>query len=139
MKKPRAVFLGFAFAVAGCATTPVPESAASAVPPDRLYAPALARPVSGGGTITVRRDSGMLGAGCSARVWIDGQPAADLWPSERVAIHVEAGEHIVSAQGNALCTGALLEVPANVKPGRESRLRIGYGANGQFILSPTAF
>lgn len=143
MKTARSLWLGVAVAaLAGCSTTPVPDSAASAVPSDRLYGPALARPVSGGGSITVRRDSGLLGGGCSVRVWINGQPAADLWPSERVAIPVGAGEHIVSAQGNAICTGALLEVPAHVKPGREARFRIGYGGGSggaQFILAPTAF
>ena len=139
MKSVRLLGVAFAVAIVGCATTPVPDSAASAVPQDRLYAPALARPVTGGGSINVRRDSGLMGSACSTRVWIDGQPAADLRSSERITIHVEAGDHIVSAQPNALCAGGLVEAQAVVKPGRTARFRVGYGTNGDFILAPTAF
>lgn len=131
--------LAFAIAIVGCATTPVPDSATSSVPTDRLYAPAMARPVTGGGSINVRRDSGLMGSACSTRVWINGQPAADLRTSERITIHVEAGDHIVSAQPNALCAGGLVEAQAVVRPGRTARFRVGYGTNGDFILAPTAF
>jgi hypothetical protein len=139
--KMRALVLASLAAIGqvGCATSPVPASAAVAVPQDRLFPPALARPVADGGTIVVTRDSGANSSACSARVWINGQPAADVRTSERVTVHVAVGEHIVSAQPNGICPGGLLEVQARVSTGKTVRFRIGYGTNAEFILAPTAF
>jgi hypothetical protein len=125
--------------IAGCSTTPVPSSSAAAVPAERLLPAANQQPVAGGGSISVTRDSGMMGAACSVRVWIDGVPVADIRTAERVRVNVTAGDHIVSAQPNAICAGGLVEVAASVKPGRDSRFRIGAGHNGEVILVPTAF
>lgn len=130
--------LALAAALSACSTTPA-TTGVTPVPADRLLAAAKAAPVPGGGSIRVTRDSGLMGAACSTRVWIDGEPVADLRPSERVVVHVPSGERIVSAQPNAICAGGLVEVQANVRSGRESRFRVGAGHNGEVILAPTAF
>lgn len=129
----------FAIAIAGCATSPSPDAFVSVVPAERTFPAASARPTEGGGSIAVKRDAGLMGSACSARVWIDGQPVADLRQSERITVHVDAGEHIVSAQPNGICAGGLVEGQAAVKPGRTARFRIGYGTNGDFLIAPTAF
>lgn len=128
-----------AFALTGCATQPVRTSEAVAVPRDRILAPELLEEVKGHGGVIVKRDSGIGGSGCSARLFVNAKPAADLRSSERVILYLPAGDHILSAQPNGLCGGGMAEARVRVTPLETATFRMGYGTAGDFMLTPTAF
>lgn len=134
-----AAIVSGALLMAACATTPVPTSEASFVPSDRILEPKLLQPSSGTGLVTVKRDSGFAGSACSARIFVNGNPVADIRPIEKVVLHLAEGEHILSAQPNGLCGGGMSEVKATVKAGSNSSFRVSYGSAGEFLISPTAF
>ena len=133
-------FLFFAaFALLGCATQPVSTAEAVPVPPDRILAPELLQQADGRGTVIVKRDSGKMGSGCSARLFVDAKPAADLRTSERVTLHLPGGDHILSAQPNGLCGGGMVETSVRVTPLKTHTFRMGYGTAMDFTFTPTAF
>lgn len=125
--------------LAGCATRPMATSEASPVPDDRLVSTAFQRPSAGTGQLLVKRDGGLMGSACSTRIFVDGDPVADIRQGEKLQLYVPIGEHIVSAWPNGICGGGMTEVQAKVQADRPVRFRVGYGSNGDFSMSPTAF
>lgn len=123
----------------GCATQPVSTAVAVPVPRDRILAPELLQQEDGRGAVIIKRDSGFGGSGCSARVFVNAKPAADLRPSERVVLHLPVGDHILSAQPNGICGGGMVETRVRVTPTETATFRMGYGTAGDFTFTPTAF
>lgn len=141
MKKvtlPSSLFL-IAVALAGCATQPVSIAEAVPVPRERILSSEFLQPIEGSGTVIVKRDSGIVGSGCSARLFVDAKAIADLRTSERVTLYLQTGEHILSAQPNGLCGGGMVEVRVRATSRETATFRMGYGTAGDFTLSPTAF
>ena len=101
--------------------------------------PELLQQGEGRGAVVVKRDSGFGGSACSARLFVDAKPAADLRASERVVLHLSAGDHILSAQPNGMCGGGMVETRVRVSPHETATFRMGYGTAGDFTLTPTAF
>ena len=128
-----------ASALIGCATQPVSTAVAAPVPRDRILAPELLQQKDGLGAVIIKRDSGFAGSGCSARVFVDAKPAADLRPSEQVVLHLSTGDHILSAQPNGVCGGGMVETRVRVTPTETAIFRMGYGTAGDFTFTPTAF
>lgn len=126
-------------ALIGCATQPVSTTQAVPVPPDRILTPELLQQSEGRGAVIVKRDSGLGGSGCSARLFVNAKPTADLRPSERVVLYLIPGDYILSAQPNGLCGGGLVETRVRVTPQETATLRMGYGSAGDFTFTPTAF
>jgi hypothetical protein len=122
---------------AGCATQPVPNSGATATAV--VHNTALTSPRPGTTPVTVKRDSGFLGAACATRVFINATPIADIRPTEKVVAYLAEGDHIVSASPTGICGGALREVRVSVKAGAPVNVRVGYGAGGDMVLDVTAF
>lgn len=133
------ILLLMASALTGCATKPVSTAETVHVPRDRILAPELLQQADGRGAVTVKRDSGLGGSGCSARLFVDAKPAADLRPSERVVLYLPAGDHILSAQPNGLCGGGMVETRVRVAGHETATFRMGYGTAGDFTFTPTAF
>jgi hypothetical protein len=133
------IFLLIAFALTGCATQPVSTAEAVPVPRERILSPELLQQADGRGTVIVKRDSGIGGSGCSARLFVDAKPTADLRPSERVVLHLPDGDHILSAQPNGLCGGGMVETRVRVTSLETATFPMGYGTAGDFTFTPTAF
>jgi len=126
-------------AAAACATQPVTNQAAKMAPSNQILDPSLltARPDTV--EVTVKRDSGSAGWACSSKIFVDGQPVADLNPSEKAVLHLTKAEHILSATPNGYCGGGLSEVRADLRAGDAASFRVGYGSNGDFFINQTAF
>jgi hypothetical protein len=135
----RLFVIAFALAIAGCATRPVSNAEATAVPSERIIDSKFLEPTADAGIVTVKRDRGFGGSACSSRVFVNAKPVADIRTSEKVVIYLPAGEYIFSAWPNGVCGGGMSEVRANVKAGVELNFRIGYGSNGSFTINATAF
>lgn len=127
------------FILSGCATQPISNSAAIAAPLDRILDRQFLQQAIGTGEVTIKRDSGFGGSACSARIFVDGHPVADIRVSEKVVLYLPEGDHILSAWPNGICGGGMTEVKAIIKAGVQSSFRIGYGSNGDFSINPTAF
>lgn len=125
----------------GCATSPVSVGEATPAPANRVSA--YQKPVDGGGTIIVTRDSGFPGGGCFATVFLNGQPVAKLDPKEKASFKVPAGEWMVGAalEGKALCAlnPERLEAEAIIRPGQTKKYRIYTSADGDVGVMPTTF
>lgn len=127
------------FVITGCATQPIPNSAAVSVPSERVIDSKYLQPIPEGGQVTVKRDGGALGSMCSTRVFINAKPIADIRVSEKVVLYLAYGEYIFSTSSNGICGGGVSELRSSVKVGDELNFRIGYGASGDITISPTAF
>ncbi|RYM60033.1 hypothetical protein BSR03_16405 [Serratia proteamaculans] len=92
--------IAFVIAIAflsGCATQAVFPDQARPAPKERIFK--YQSPIKDGAKLIIVRDSGMLGAGCFAGVYIDGVRSASLNPGERVDLYLPAGEHNIAMKG----------------------------------------
>lgn len=94
-----ALLIGCASLLAACASSPVPTAQAKPVPSDRVFAPAVwLTPCSDCGRLVIKRDGGtMIGAGSSEHALLNGKKIADLWPGEKLTLHLPPGHYVLSA------------------------------------------
>jgi hypothetical protein len=133
------LLLALTTAIIGCATTPVPNSEASLVSTGSVLNHRLLDARPGTSQVTIKRDSGFFGGGCSVRIFVNGEPLADIRTSEKVVIYLPEGDHMFGSRPNGICAGGTSEVKASVKPGIPLNLRVAYGSNGEFFMNVTAF
>lgn len=134
-----------ALLLGGCATTPVPMSAAKQAPPDRV----LAFQITGGdktATVTVIRDEGYIGSGCFYAVHIDKVLAARLDVAEYARFYVQPGEIVLRVgrdpQGAGLCGVQLdnwTQRETLLKPGEQKFFRLSIDTNGKLDIQRTDF
>lgn len=126
--------------LAGCATSPVPNSQALKAPSDRLLAHQTELPDAG--RITVIRDSGMLGGGCFATVFINGERAAKLNPKEKATFILPPGEWVIGAalEGAGLCgvNEKRTEAETQLKQGQDKFFRIFSTPDAGLDVRPTS-
>ena len=125
--------------VIGCATTPVPTSAARDVPRARVLNVALLERKEALGQVVVKRDEGFSASACNSRVFANGAPVAEIAPGEKVIFYLPEGEQMLAAVATGICAGGLVEAKASVSRSRPAVFRISYGSSGEFSIQPTAF
>lgn len=120
--------------LAGCATSPISADKADPVPSSRLFA-------FGGqaeAQLIVTRDSGLYGAGCNYRLYIDGTLSAEFASGEVAKFGIKPGKHIIGLKPSAACGGwGLVERELEVRAGEVIRRRITLSGDS-FDISPTA-
>jgi len=126
--------------LAGCATSPVPSTQAVNAPADRLLAHQA--DLTGAGKITVIRDSGFLGSGCYATIFLNGDRAAKLDQKEKATFILPPGEWVVGAalEGSGLC-GAnekRTETETILKQGQEKYFRVFSAPEAGLDVRPTS-
>jgi hypothetical protein len=126
-------------ALIGCATEPVATSAAQPVPNDRILLSKLTSPTPGSGSLIFKRDTGLNNSACNFRLFLDGQPFADIDTGEKVQIHPQAGEHIIGARSNGICFAGNAESVTTLEPGQTRTYRVSVGSGGELKIQPTAF
>lgn len=130
-------------ALCGCATSPVSAADTEPVPSERMLEPKYLQESPDTGTLSVKRDAGFLGKGCSVRLAIDEQPVADFRASERLVLHLPAGEHLltVAIKHSGLCglgnAGGVAEARTVVTGSTAVAYRIAIGSGGDLALYPT--
>lgn len=122
---------------AACATAPLRPSDAERVQPARF-----AEPNEGTGAITVTRDGGTHGMGCSIEVQIEGETVGTLWRRQTMTLHLPPGEVIVAVKPKSPCGimdagRGLREAEVNLRASRPLFFRVGYSANGLVQFSRT--
>jgi hypothetical protein len=134
----KSVFLALAIAAcAGCATQPVSDSNASLVPGKRIVDSTYLEAKPGTGQVTLKRDSGIIGAACSVRLFVDAKPIADIRTSEKVVLHLPPAEYVFSAEPH--CGGGMREIHGTVRSGEAIAFRVAYGGSLDFAINATAF
>lgn len=123
----------------GCATTPTPTAAAVNVPASRILAPSFLEKQDGLGLVVIKRDEGFSASACNTRIFVNGQPVADISTGEKVSIYLPEGEAMLAAQAKGICIGGLVEAKVMVTKNRATVFRVSYGSSGEFSLQPTAF
>lgn len=119
--------------VAGCASQPTPVQSTG----QSSYLQAA----PGTGSVSIKRDSADMVAACSLVVLVDDVPAADLGLSERVVLHLPAGDHVLSVKERASAECRGVNVPkarAQIAAGGFSGYQLGM-ANGGMAITPAAF
>jgi hypothetical protein len=129
-----------AMVLVGCATTPVPSSSATPVPPERILAPEFTRPHQGLAMLVVTRDRGFLMSACEATVFIDGFKVAKLLQAEQIRLFIEEGDHLVGASAEAgICLGGSDQESIKVTRAKPVLLRIAAGNGLGIQIEPSAF
>ena len=123
----------------GCASSPTNFSNAKPVKEKNILNSYYSVRFDDYSKITIKRDSGFTGSGCSSRVYVDGNKLADLDVSEFFSFYLPSGNHIISSHPNGLCGGGLYEVGITVDKNENLNYRIGYGSSGDYFIVPTAF
>ena len=128
--------------LAGCATSPVPSDKARPAPSDRVSG--YQKTVPGGSTLIVTRDTGFLGGGCFATIFLNGAPVAKLDTGEKAVFQVPSGEWLLGAalDGSALCAAnpERMETSVVLKQGQQKKFRVFLPAGGGSIaVQPSSF
>jgi len=127
-------------ALAACATEPVTDLHAKFVQGQKVLDRSFVDGSRGKAAIVVKRDSGLLGSGCSATVLIGGNRVALLDPGEAVMLQLPEGDFVVGAANNGgLCGSQIAEVKVAARNASLTKVRIGYGASMAFTISETAY
>lgn len=139
MKKTWSLLV-LALLMSGCATTPVPISAAKQAPTDRV----LGFQIAAGdktATLTVIRDEGFVGSACYTAVYINRVLAARLDVAEFVRFYVDPGEIVLRAgwdpQGEGLCGFSQdnwTQRETFLKPGEQKSFRLSIDINAKLDI-----
>ena len=125
--------------LSSCATTPVQTASAVSVPVARVLAPSFLKRTDGYGTVVIKRDEGLSASACNTRIFVNGQPIAEISPGEKVTFYLPEGESMLAAEAKGICIGGLVEARVQVSRSRTSIFRVSYGSSGEFSLQPTMF
>jgi len=124
----------------GCATTPVATSDASPVTPNRVFAGEQLTGRPGKATLIIKRDSGFQGSACYLRIFVDSAPVADLDRGEKVVLHLEPGDHLLTVSPNSIvCGRRVATTNAVLIGGQTATFRIGYGLIELFVQPGGSF
>ncbi len=126
----------------GCGTTPTKLSDATLVPKSRVISHNAFNVDENrsSGLITISRDGGgFVGQGNYYRVYVDGNPIADLDRGEYFTINVSEGRHILSVESVGLYRDAIKEINIIVLPNDRLKFRVGANHAGDYFINPTAF
>ena len=111
--------------LAGCSTSPVTESTATPVPPDRVYSESLLKERANTAKVSFFRDSGFRGAGCTLTVLISGERAFALRPAEFGIVYLKPGKYFFGMEtGGGLCPNISESQNTILEAGAEETYRI---------------
>jgi len=130
------------FLISGCSTQAVKTSDANFVTAERILDSSYTKYTDNTQLIIVKRDSGNKGLLCTSRLFVDGQPVADLKTSDKVNLYLKPGEHILSVDllGLSIMCGKMnAETEVNVVQGVKQEYRIGVTVNAELFIQKTGY
>ena len=133
----RFVFLVFLATALTACIAPVPPGANGA-PARLILDPLVTRRNASAGILAVRRDPTTVGEECRHRIFLDGNPVADLRPNEVIKIYALPGRHVLRAeQTGSSCHGGN-ELAAISERGKWRTFKTTPMASNGMVLSSTA-
>lgn len=128
MKAMRCI-MGFALTgsilLAGCSTADNHDTAIKDAVANRVF---LYQAPGGDATLSIVRDNGLFGGGCSSQIYIDDKYAAELEIGEQAAFHIPSGSHAISLQNSGACR----------KPGDNARVDTTLAAGDNITMQVNA-
>jgi hypothetical protein len=121
-----------ALLVTGCAAPAAVDGGGS--PARLILDPSLTRRNPSAGLLTVRRDATTLDEDCRHRIFLDGNPVADLRPNEVITIYAAPGHHVLRAEETGSSCHGGNEVAAVSERGR-GRLFVTAASPGGTLLT----
>ncbi|MEP9115536.1 hypothetical protein ABKU46_22340 (plasmid) [Enterobacter hormaechei] len=123
--------------LSACSSRPVSVADAKPAPQARVFKYQTSAPT----TLVVMRDKGIIGAGCDASIFINGETVAKLETGEKATFHLDAGQWIVGAslEGTGLCAlnPARQERETITKAGETKVFRVFTSNAGEIDILPT--
>jgi hypothetical protein len=93
--------------ITGCATKAINTQEAIPVPKERILNRKYLSASEGAVPVTIKRDKGFFGSGCSQTIMVDGEDIAVLYAGEKIVFHLNEGEHIIGLRvPRGLCGGS---------------------------------
>ncbi|WP_162615848.1 hypothetical protein [Solilutibacter oculi] len=135
------VGITLAFILTGCATKGIPAASAAPVGPEGKIVADAFMAAPGRELVTVVRDEGFSGSGCSAEILIDGNHVASLRAGQKAELYLAVGRRILGARpgGMAICRAqssrAQREVDIVVEAGKPMTYRLALA--GELSITPS--
>ncbi|KJV25160.1 hypothetical protein [Luteibacter yeojuensis] len=88
----------------------------------------------GDATLTIVRDQGLWGAGCSSAIYLDDKVVADMEIGQQLVLHVPSGSRKLAMMPHGACSSDRVEADATVGQGESKTFSIpasGEGLTGQ--------
>lgn len=126
------------FLMYGCSTVPIDTTSGNTVPDNLIYKKDLVYKTNDDtkGTITIFRDAGFLGSGCSFDVNINDQKIFSIRPKQFLKLQLEPNEYILKiVTGGGLCPNTQLTYDVNLKAKSDLEYRISINSNGQMMFT----
>lgn len=118
----KSILLAGAVLLAGCGTATQHDTAIREAVTNRVFL--YQSPNDGDATLTVTRDNGLFGGGCSSRLSIDEKFAADIEIGEQVTFHLPNGQHTLGLESSGACQTGPTQVDANIGAGETRQFAI---------------
>lgn len=139
----RTVALTVIVAIAtGCATQPIASGTTPVLGPSRVLVQAWAAPAQDRGILLISRDrGGFYGDGFhSAQIFVNGTHVGEVRAGEQMLIYPPLGDTILGTRLGppGYTKGAVPQTSITLKPGIQSKIRIGLN-DTQLFIEPSAF
>ncbi|URX61925.1 hypothetical protein KR767_18020 [Luteibacter anthropi] len=93
-------------------------------------------PGDGDATLTIVREQGLWGAGCSSAVYVDDKAVADMEIGQQLVLHIPSGARKLSVQPHGVCSADRLETDATLGQGETRTFTIS--ASGETLAAQAA-
>lgn len=93
-------------------------------------------PGDGDATLTIVREQGLWGAGCSSAVYVDDKAVADMEIGQQLVLHIPSGARKLSVQPHGACSADRLETDATLGQGEARTFTIS--ASGETLAAQAA-
>jgi hypothetical protein len=124
-----------AMELAACVSQGPPEAGAS--PARLILDPLVTRRNAAAGVLSIRRDATTIGEECRHRIFLDGNPVADLRPNEVVIIYVRPGQHLLRAEQTGWSCHGGNEIAATSERGKWSTFTTAAPKSNGALLTAT--
>lgn len=93
-------------------------------------------PGDGDATLTIVREQGLWGAGCSSAIYVDDKAVADMEIGQQLVLHIPSGARKLSVQPHGACSADRLETDATLGQGETRTFTIS--ASGETLAAQAA-
>jgi hypothetical protein len=93
-------------------------------------------PSGGDATLTITRDQGLWGAGCSSAVYVDDKVVADMEIGQQLVLHVPSGTRKLSVMPHGACSSDRIDADATLGQGEARTFSIPASGEGLAAANP---
>jgi hypothetical protein len=114
--------------LAGCATQNERHVGIHDVPSSTVFG--FQDPNGGDATLTIVREQGLWGAGCSSAIYVDDKVVADMEIGEQLVLHLPSGARKLGIMPHGACSADRVDVDASLGQGESRTFTIPASGSG---------